>query len=64
MAQQVKFYDPDNDMEVGGILLEDGTLIDGCSGGEISKKSQEENGFEITEVFETWVDINDEIIGY
>lgn len=57
--KMVKFIDLTVNHVIGGILLDDDTIICGCCGGLIEKDDPD---FEIIEPLE-WIDISDEILG-
>lgn len=68
--KQVKFKDIENDEMHGGILLDNGDIICGCYGGLIPKdeickpdESGEAKQAQILEVYDTWVNLDEEIIG-
>ena len=61
--KQVKFKDTDNNMTHGGILLDNGDIICGCCGGLIPADEQDtDHGFELIEIYDYWVDIDEAII--
>lgn len=37
MSKQIKFYDPENEVEHGGIILDDGNILCACCGSIIEK---------------------------
>lgn len=59
---QCKIYDIENDMYHGGILLDNGDVICGCSGGLLEK---DEHGiiWELVKEYDYWVDLTNEICG-
>lgn len=61
MAKQIVFKD-DQGINAG-ILLDDGTIICACCGGEISMDEREIFELEILHVYDHWVNLSDEIIG-
>ena len=61
MAKQIVFKD-DQGIQ-GGILLDDGTIICACCGGEIPMDEREIFELEILHVYDHWVNLSDEIIG-
>lgn len=62
--KQVMFYDKANDEKHGGILLDNGDIICGCCGGIIpNDEIGEEHDHEIIKVFESWVNLDEEICG-
>lgn len=63
--KQIKFKDLENDLIHGGILLDDGDVVCGCCGGLIEKDEFEGNNqtHKILEIYPTWIDISDTIIG-
>ena len=62
-AKQVKFFDKEFQEFHGGILINDEILICGCCGGVITK--DEWNDFDIVIVTEynTWMNLDEEIMG-
>lgn len=60
MIKMVRFRDLVNEAILGGILLDDGTIICGCCGGLIEK---DDPNFEIIEELE-WGDISAEILNH
>lgn len=58
MMKQVKFRLIDYDLELGGILLDNGDIICGYCG-ELLKPEE----FEIIQKREDWVDLSDMILG-
>ena len=61
MAKQIVFKD-DQGINAG-ILLDDGTIICACCGGEIPMDEREIFELEILHVYDHWVNLSDEIIG-
>ena len=62
--KQIKFKDKENNEIHGGIMMNDGSILCGCCGGLITADEVGENGtHEIIEVFNTWVNLDDEILG-
>jgi transcription elongation factor Elf1 len=61
MAKQIVFKD-DQGIQ-GGILLDDGTIICACCGGEMPMDEREIFELEILHVYDHWVNLSDEIIG-
>ena len=62
MVKQVRFRDIENDVILGGLLVDDELLICGCCGGE--EYILEDNDlFEILEVYDVWVDLSEPILG-
>ena len=57
--QMVKFKDLENNVILGGILIDNGSIICGCCGGLIEKDDEQ---FEIIENL-SWINISDEILG-
>lgn len=66
-TKQVRLYDKDNDVYLGGILLPDGNIICGCCGAIMTPDEYDETDedalFIIVDVYEHWIDISDAIIG-
>lgn len=61
--KQIKWHDIDNDLKVGGILLDNGDVICACCGSLIPKEEQtKEDGFELLEVYDNWIDFTENII--
>lgn len=60
--KQVRFIDKENDVTHGGILTDEGNIICGCCGGLIEK---EDIGIthQILEVYNLWVNLDEEILG-
>lgn len=56
--KQVKFYEIGGDIEIGGILLDDGQIICGCCGGLFEPEE-----VVIIKEYEDWVDLSEEIKG-
>ena len=56
--KQVKFREIGEDIEIGGILLDDGKIICGCCGGLF-----EPEDVEIIREYEDWIDLSEEIKG-
>lgn len=64
--RQVMFYDKENDVKHGGILTDEGDIICGCCGGLISADEigdSEDCSHQILEVFENWLNLDEEICG-
>lgn len=61
MAKQIVFKD-DQGINAG-ILLDDGTIICACCGGEMPMDERENFELEILHVYDHWVNLSDEIIG-
>lgn len=62
MAKQIRFYDKENEVEHGGILLDNGDVICGCCGGLIEADEFELDNI-VLEEYEDWVSLDEEIIG-
>ena len=58
--KQIKFYDKENERTLGGIKLDDGSIICGCCGSLFEPDSDE---IEIIREYSSWVDIADSILG-
>ena len=56
--KQVKFHEIGEDIEIGGILLNNGNIICGCCGGLF-----EPEDVEIIREYENWIDLSEEIKG-
>lgn len=63
--KQVMFYDKANKVKHGGILTDQGDIICGCCGGLIpaDEIGGEDNDHVILEVFDFWVNLDEEICG-
>ena len=59
--KQIKFYDIENELFHGGILLDNGDIICACCGGLIPADEQED-AIKIIDTYEDWVDFSDAII--
>ena len=57
LTRQVKFID-ENETVLGGIMINDDYIICGCCGGVI-----ETEDVTILEIYDTWINISEEIIG-
>ena len=60
--KQIKFIDLENNEIHGGILLETGDCICGCCGG-IQEADDCGITWQILEKYDTWINLDDEIIG-
>ena len=56
--KQIKFYEVGEDIEIGGILLDDGNIVCGCCGSLF-----EPEDVEIIKEYESWIDLSEEIKG-
>ena len=56
--KQIKFHEIGEDIEIGGILLDDGNIICGCCGSLF-----EPEDVEIIKEYESWIDLSEEIKG-
>ena len=56
--KQIKFHEVGEDIEIGGILLDDGNIVCGCCGSLF-----EPEDVEIIKEYESWVDLSEEIKG-
>ena len=56
--KQIKFHEVGEDIEIGGILLDDGNIICGCCGSLF-----EPENVEIIKEYESWIDLSEEIKG-
>ena len=56
--KQVKFHEIGEDIEIGGILLDDGNIVCGCCGSLF-----EPEDVEIIKEYESWIDLSEEIKG-
>lgn len=61
-TKQVKFLDKNSQEILGGILINDETLICGCCGGVFDKDEWEDIGIEILKEYNNWANISNEII--
>ncbi len=60
--KQIKWFDKENELVHGGILLDNGDIICACCGGLIPVDEQL-GEVEILDIYDSWVDFSDEIIG-
>lgn len=60
MISQVRFRDLENNVTLGGILVDNEYIICGCCGGIIYLDNEQ---YEIMEIYNKWVSLSDEIIG-
>ena len=60
--KQIKFFDKENDLIHGGILLDDGDIVCACCGGLIPADEHNELGIEILKIYPDWIDFSDSII--
>lgn len=58
--KQCKFYDIENDMYHGGILLDSGDVICGCCGG-IQEKDDEGITWKLEKVYDDWINLSEAI---
>ena len=56
--KQIKFHEVGENIEIGGILLDDGNIICGCCGSLFEPKD-----VEIIREYENWIDLSEEIKG-
>ena len=56
--KQVKFHEIGEDIEIGGILLDDGNIVCGCCGSLF-----EPEDVKIIKEYESWIDLSEEIKG-
>ena len=56
--KQIKFHEVGEDIEIGGILLDDGSIVCGCCGSLF-----EPEDVEIIKEYENWIDLSEEIKG-
>lgn len=56
--KQVKFCEIGEDIEIGGILLDDGNIVCGCCGGVFEPEE-----VKIIKEYESWIDLSEEIKG-
>ena len=56
--KQIKFHKVGEDIEIGGILLNDGNIVCGCCGSLF-----EPEDVEIIREYENWIDLSEEIKG-
>ena len=56
--KQIKFHEVGEDIEIGGILLDDGNIICGCCGSLF-----EPEDVEIIKEYESWINLSEEIKG-
>ena len=62
-TKQVKFFDREDQVIHGGILIDDETLICGCCGGTYDKDDWADMGIYILEEYDCWVSLEEEIMG-
>lgn len=60
--KQIKFYDIEQDVDLGGILLDNGDVVCGCCGGVYSAEKKDIE-FRIEKIYDYWVDLSDAICG-
>ena len=56
--KQIKFHEVGEDIEIGGILLDDGNIVCGCCGSLF-----EPEDVEIIKEYESWINLSEEIKG-
>ena len=56
--KQIKFHEVGENIEIGGILLDDGNIVCGCCGSLF-----EPEDVEIIREYENWIDLSEEIKG-
>ena len=56
--KQIKFHEVGEDIEIGGILIDDGNIVSGCCGSLF-----EPEDVEIIKEYESWIDLSEEIKG-
>ena len=56
--KQIKFHEVGENIEIGGILLDDGNIVCGCCGSLF-----EPEDVEIIKEYENWIDLSEEIKG-
>ena len=56
--KQIKFHEIGENIEIGGILLDDGNIVCGCCGSLFEPKD-----VEIIKEYESWIDLSEEIKG-
>ena len=56
--KQIKFHEVGENIEIGGILLDDGNIVCGCCGSLFEPKD-----VEIIREYENWIDLSEEIKG-
>ena len=56
--KQIKFHEIGENIEIGGILLDDGNIVCGCCGSLF-----EPEDVEIIKEYESWIDLSEEIKG-
>ena len=62
-TKQVKFFDKVNQAFHGGILLDDDVLICGCCGSIFVKDDWDDFGIVILTEYDTWINLDEEIMG-
>lgn len=63
VTKQVKFFDKGNQEFHGGILINDEILIYGCCGGVFIKDEWDDLGIVILTEYNTWMNLDEEIMG-
>lgn len=63
--KQVMFYDKENEVNLGGILTDDGDIICGDCGGIIpaDEIGGEDDDFVILKEYENWTNLSETILG-
>lgn len=57
--EQILFYDVENELYHGGILLDDGDILCACCGGIIEKDDPDTR---IVKEYKDWIDFSDAIV--
>lgn len=60
-VKQIRFYDTENETELGGFLVDNKYIICGCCGTVLGEKGDED--YPILEIYPEWADLSDYIIG-
>lgn len=58
--KQIRFYDTENKMELGGFLADNKYIICGCCGGVLGEIGDED--YPITKIYKGWTNLSDYII--
>jgi len=58
--KQIRFYDTENKIELGGFLADNKYIICGCCGAVLGEVGDED--YPILEIYKNWVDLSNHII--
>lgn len=59
--KQIRFYDTENKVELGGFLVDNKYTVCGCCGAILGEKGDED--YPILKIYHEWTDLSDRIIG-